>query len=127
MSTRGDPFRSPAEHPLLNTRNFVLLAIAQVTVIVFSTLAAALINKILEGRSLPLLTLFYIHAGFILLLVPLTCVALAAWLRVRINASEESITCVFCLGILLLLFFFCFGTYAALGPLTRVTCGIGAD
>jgi hypothetical protein len=108
------------EHPILNIRNFVLLALVQVMVIVFSTLAAGLTNKLLEGKSLPLWTVFYVHCGFLILLIPLAWITAAAWFNLHSKTSEDALAAIFCIGILLLAFLFCSGAYATIAPLVRI-------
>ena len=109
-----------ADAPAVFTRtNTVLVAVAQVGVIVIGCLGAATSHRISEtmGGPMRLPTLLLVHYWAGLIALPPVWIGLALWLRARHNLTNDAKGTVFWVGVLMLGALFVLGLCAFFGPM----------
>ncbi|MBI2929707.1 MAG: hypothetical protein HYY24_28955 [Verrucomicrobia bacterium] len=108
---------------MFTTRNAVVVALMQISVIVSGVLGAGVLLRILE--RVPASTRFLVDYGVALLAIPLIWISAAVVVRSRSAISESTKSVAFWLGLALLLALMLFVANALIGPWLGMDGGIG--
>ncbi len=108
---------------MFSTRNALLVALMQISVIVSGVMGAGVVLRILERA--PASTRFLVDYGVTLMAIPLVWITSAVVVRSRSAISESAKTAAFWLGCVLLLGLIAFVACALIGPWMVVDGGLG--
>lgn len=113
---------------MFSVSNAVLVALAQVGIVVIGILFAGASQKIWTDKGIPItsVTLFFLDFGFLFLAIPLGWISVAMVVRQRRSASDDVKYLAFWSGTALIVSLTVFELYAIFSPWLRVfTAGFG--